>query len=211
MSVDKLKDVFDHGADTWFNDRTVVSGPKAPKDAMASGMAKQQEVQHDFDSDESPEPVQPVFLSVNTKPSIRELAAQIGAKVPPLPAGHNRVDIAGVIERTEPILDRPELPKFFAKSSQDDEIAALEKKLAEAKVAKRRQIEEQERRAERDAQMRLSAIRRGTIWEPGELVSAPDQTANLSAALALLSIYMPQDQFESNPVVQRIVKQVWPE
>ena len=204
MSVEKLQDVFDHGMDEWFNDKTVASGPKAPRDAQASGMARHvQEVQYDPNLAEGPEPDAPIIIHSQPKSSIRELAAKIGASVPPLPAGYNRVDVAGVIERTEPVADRPELPKFFAKSSQDDEIAVLEKKLEAAKIAKQHQIEaeikEQERRA------------RFAELVPGTLVSAPDQTANLSAALALLSMYMPPDQFESNPVVQRIVKQVWPE
>lgn len=225
MSVEKLQDVFDHGMDEWFNDKTVASGPKAPRDAQASGMARHtQDVQYDPYLAEGPEPDAPIIIPSQPKPSIRELAAKIGASVPPLPAGYNRVDVAGVIERTEPVADRPEVPKFFAKSdTYEGEIAVLERQLLEAKLKRdiqRKDLEEQERaaamaekerQAERDAQMRLSAIRRGTIWEPGELVSAPDQTANLSAALALLSMYMPQDQFESNPVVQRIVKQVWPE
>jgi len=211
MSVEKLQDVFDHGMDEWFNDKTVAAGPKAPRDAQASGMARHvQEVQHDSDPYQ-PEPNVPIVISSQPKPSIRELAAKIGATVSPLPAGYNRVDMAGVIERTEPLFDRPEVPKFFAHADQDSEIELLERQLEAAKVAKQRQIEEQKRQAERDAQLHLSAVRRGTIWEPGELVSAPDQTANLSAALALLSMYMPSDQFETNPVVQRIVKQVWPE
>ncbi len=213
MSVEKLQDVFDHGMDEWFNDKTVAAGPKAPRDAQASGMARHvQEAQHDSDPSQ-PEPNVPIVIPSQPKSSIRELAAKIGASVPPLPAGYNRVDVAGVIERTEPLVDRPDVPKFFMKSQdvEFDEIADLERKLEAAKVAKQRQIDEKKRQAERDAQLHLSAVRRGTIWEPGELVSAPDQTANLSAALALLSMYMPPDQFESNPVVQRIVKQVWPE
>lgn len=223
MSVEKLKDTFDHGPDEWFNDKTVMSGPKAPRDAQASGMARHaQEVQHDFNLAESPESVAPIIIPSQPKSSIRELAAKIGASVPPLPAGYNRVDVAGVIERTKPAFERPELPKFFAHADSFDEVAILERQLEAAKVAKKRQIEdaalakveakriEREQR-QRDAQLHLSAVRRGTIWEPGELVPAPDQTANLSAALALLSMYMPPDQFETNPVVQRIVKQVWSE
>lgn len=212
MSVEKLQDVFDHGMDEWFNDKTVAAGPKAPRDAQASGMARHaQEVQHDFNLAENPESAAPIIIPSQPKSSIRELAAKIGASVPPLPAGYNRVDVAGVIERTEPVFDRPELPKFFAHADSFDEVAILERQLEAAKVAKQRQIDEKKRQAERDAQLHLSAVRRGTIWEPGELVSAPDQTANLSAVLALLSMYMPPDQFETNPVVQRIVKQVWPE
>lgn len=202
MSVEKLQDVFDHGMDEWFNDKTVASGPKAPRDAQASGMARHvQEVQYDPNLAEGPEPDAPIIIPSQPKSSIRELAAKIGASVPPLPAGYNRVDVAGVIERTEPVADRPEVPKFFAKSQdvEFDEIADLERKLEAAKIAKQRQIEEQERQA------------RFAELVPGTLVSAPDHIANLSAALALLSMYMPPDQFESNPVVQRIVKQVWPE
>ncbi len=202
MSVEKLQDVFDHGMDEWFNDKTVASGPKAPRDAQASGMARHvQEVQYDPNLAEGPEPDAPIIIPSQPKSSIRELAAKIGASVPPLPAGYNRVDVAGVIERTEPVADRPEVPKFFAKSQdvEFDEIADLERKLEAAKIAKQRQIEEQERRA------------RFAELVPGTLASTPDQTVNLSAALALLSMYMPPDQFESNPVVQRIVKQVWPE
>lgn len=208
MSVEKLQDVFDHGMDEWFNDKTVASGPKAPRDAQASGMARHiQEVQYDPNLAEGPEPDAPIIIPSQPRSSIRELAAKIGASVPPLPAGYNRVDVAGVIERTEPVADRPELPKFFSKFQdvEFDEIADLERKLEAAKlslkasIAMQRQVEEQEKLA------RLAGL------VPGTLVSAPDQTANLSAALALLSMYMPPDQFESNPVVQRIIKQVWPE
>lgn len=210
MSVEKLQDVFDHGMDEWFNDKTVASGPKAPRDAQASGMARHvQEVQYDPNLAEGPEPDAPIVIPSQPKSSIRELAAKIGASVPPLPAGYNRVDVAGVIERTEPAFDRPELPKFFAHADSFDEVAILERQLEAAKkaVAKKRQMEEREKAAA------LAAAERAKFDQlmPGTLVSAPDQTANLSAALALLSMYMPPDQFEANPVVQRIVKQVWPE
>lgn len=208
MSVEKLKDTFDHGLDEWFNDKTVASGPKAPRDAQASGMARHvQEVQYDPNLAEGPEPDAPIIIPSQPKSSIRELAAKIGASVPPLPAGYNRVDVAGVIERTEPLVDRPELPKFFAHADQDSEIERLERQLEAAKVAKMRQMKEREKAAA------LAVAERVKFDQliPGTLVSAPDQTANLSAALALLSMYMPPDQFETNPVVQRIVKQVWPE
>lgn len=222
MSVEKLKDTFDHGLDEWFNDKTVASGPKAPRDAQASGMARHvQEVQYDPNLAEGPEPDAPIIIPSQPKSSIRELAAKIGASVPPLPAGYNRVDVAGVIERTEPLVDRPEVPKFFAHPDSFDEVAILERQLKAAKIAKQRKIDEDIALAKLDAKRRAKEqVQRDQfaaegVWQdqlmPGTLVSAPDQTASLSAALALLSMYMPPDQFESNPVVQRIVKQVWPE
>lgn len=214
MSVEKLQDVFDHGMDEWFNDKTVAAGPKAPRDAQASGMARHaQEVQHDFNLAENPESAAPIIIPSQPKSSIRELAAKIGASVPPLPAGYNRVDVAGVIERTEPVFDRPELPKFFAHADSFDEVAILERQLEAAKIAKQRQIEDAAL-AKVEAKRREIDLRQREQFAqlmPGTLVSAPDHTANLSAVLALLSMYMPPDQFEANPVVQRIVRQVWPE
>lgn len=181
----------DRHLDAWFNQgNSIGRGPKAPKD-----IDPKDRVIHDANGAQSaiPYPVD----------SIRSVASKLGIALPEqsqpdppgrralnrpkpaLPAGHNRPDLIGREEHDYGITEGPIVPEI----DLDAAIADL-----------MRQKEAQERK-KRAAEMRA----REKITE-GYLELKAGASGAEGALIGLLSIYMPEKEFDANPIVQRIVR-----
>ena len=192
-ALEKLEHDADAHLDAWFNQgNSIARGPRAPKDAQATG-TQGIEVRSDLIDDE---PVVASVVNRQPPPSIRELAAKHGL-TQHIPAGHNR-PMDAVKESAR--LDAPEVPRFFAPAQQsyDDEIAQMEAKIEAIKEQKRLEAIARQK-AQQDQERKAKAVYSGS----GDL--------QIAAVLGLLSAYMPADEYEANPVIQRINRMVWGE
>lgn len=179
----------DRHLDAWFNQgNSIGRGPKAPKD-----IDPKDRVIHDANGAQSaiPYPVD----------SIRSVASKLGITLPEqsqpdppgrralnrprpaLPAGHNRPDL-GAHEPVEAMSDGPEI-------DIDAAIADLMRQKQEREQQKKAEIEAKEKMA----QSRLE-LKSGASGAEGALIG-------------LLSVYMPEKEFDANPIVQRIVRDMF--
>lgn len=196
-ALEKLEHDADAHLDAWFNQgNSIARGPRAPKDAQATGTQQSEQIGLEIGGTYSDEPLVVSVVNHNPPASIRELVAKHGLKQPS-PAGHNR-PMDAVKESAR--LDAPEVPRFFAPAQQsyDDEIAQMEAKIEAIKEQKRLEAIARQK-AQQEQERKVKAAPAGA----GDL--------QIAAVLGLLSAYMPADEYEANPVIQRINRMVWGE
>ena len=182
----------DRHLDAWFNQgNSIGRGPKAPKD-----IDPKDRVIHDANGAQSaiPYPVD----------SIRSVASKLGITLPEqsqpdppgrralnrpkpaLPAGHNRPDL-GAPDPVVAVSDGPEI-------DLDAAIADLMRQ----KEARERKKQADEMRAREKLAEGYLDLKAGSSGAEGALIG-------------LLSVYMPEHEFENNPIVQRIVRVIFSE